>query len=90
MKFPELENLERRERHKMARTLAMAAALVVVLIVLGGCQHAGPAADTLASGYCAATDEQDQNAMRERMDAETAPHEVRILCESQGTEGVPE
>jgi hypothetical protein len=84
LKFEYLEKLKKREKLTDAVLAALCLALVVVVALAGGCSHAGPAADALATGYCATTDSADQKAMRARMDEETQPHKIRIQCNAQG------
>ena len=83
MKFDQLEKLEKQERRQLAKVLFVAA------FVLGGCQYAAPQVGSAVETYCTATDREDQAALRQRFDAETDPHKIRIKCgeETGKTEG---
>lgn len=79
LKFEALEKLERGDRRKL-RNLALVLAVLLGVVILAGCQYAAPQVAGAVDTYCSATNAEDQAALRQRFDAETDPHKIRILC----------
>lgn len=60
--------------------------VVVMAVVMTGCASIEGAAGKAVHRYCGAVTEGDQQALRDRVDKATDPHQVRINCSRETAE----
>jgi type IV pilus biogenesis protein CpaD/CtpE len=63
---------------------------VAAVAVLAGCASMERAAGRAADRYCETVTESTQAAIRERLDAATDPHQVRVYCATDEALFLPE